>query len=141
MDNYPMMSASELSRAPWIQEEPPEKSFEVTCSQSLSKTVTVTTNNYIPGASGVDYERDDEGGYYASAWHDDPDTSNTNWAEEYHDNDYHTPLQLIGLFAKYLKEEIECSHIDTPIRNPKVMQRLLEECEGWCEDDTEYIKE
>lgn len=141
LSNYPPGVSDNTIGAPWNDPEVPDEDFEITCSQTLSKTVTVTTNNYIPGDSGVDYERDDEGGYYASGWHDDPDTSDTNWAEEYHDNDYHTPLQLIGLFAKYLREEIEYSYIDTPIRNPKAMQRLLEECEGWCEDDTEYIKE
>lgn len=47
--------------APYNQIEVPQKDFEVTCSQSLSRTAIVTTNNYTPGASGVDYEPDDEG--------------------------------------------------------------------------------
>ncbi len=140
-DNYHYPEGADNEMAPWNEPTVPDKDFEITCSQSLSKTVTVTTNNYIPGASGVDYEPDDEGGCCAVGWQDPDDTSDTNWAEEYHDNDYHTPLQLIGLFAKYLKEEIEHSSIDTPIRNPKAMQKLLEECEGWSDDETEYIEE
>lgn len=112
--NTPTLMQSEELRAPWNEPETPMKKFEVTCSQSLSKTVLVMTDNYV---------------------------SDTNWGEEYHDNDYHTPLQLIELFAKYLREEIEYSYIDTPIRNPKAMQELLEECEGWTEDETEYIEE
>ena len=132
-----MMSASELARAPWMQEDPPEKSFEVTCSQSLSKTVTVTTNNYIPGASGVDYERDDEGGTYASPWHDDPDTSDTNWAEEYHNNDYHTPLQLINLLAKVLEKDMQNGIV---FKSPKFTQDIIDECKNWSEDETEFIE-
>ena len=61
-DNYHYPLGADTPDAPWNQEEVPDEDFEITCSQSLSKTVTVTTNNYIPGASGVDYERDDEGG-------------------------------------------------------------------------------
>lgn len=139
-DYYPAGAYND-SDAPYNQEDVPDMDFEVTCSQTLSKTVTVTTNNYIPGASGCDYEPDGEGGYYAASYHDDPDTSDTNWAEEYHDNDHYTPIQLIALFAEYLKEEIECSYTDSPLRHPKRLQQLLEECEGWIEDETEFIEE
>ena len=64
LSNYPDGLSDSTVGAPWNEESIPEKEFEVTCSQSLSKTVTVWTDNYIPGASGVDYERDDEGGIY-----------------------------------------------------------------------------
>ena len=123
--------------APYNEPVVPDEEFEVTCSQSLSKTVTVTTNNYIPGASGVDYERDDEGGTYASPWHDDPDTSDTNWAEEYHSNDYHTPLQLIQLFRQVLENDLKSGIV---FKSPKFTQDLINECEGWIEDETEYIE-
>ena len=69
--------------APWNEVDVPEKEFDVICSQSLSRTATVWTNNYIPGASGVDYEPDDEGGYCACGWQDDDDTSDTCWGDEY----------------------------------------------------------
>jgi len=148
MDNYPMMSASELSRAPWMQEEPPEKSFEITCSQSLSKTVTVWTDNYIPGASGCDYEPDGEGGYYASGWQDDPDTSDTNWAEEYKENGFKTPLELIGLLKEYLEKDLRNIQKDMlpndrsyKATKARMLKGLIEECEGWTNDETEYIEE
>lgn len=124
--------------APWNQSEPEEKEFDVTCSQSLSKTVPVLTNNYIPGASGVDYESDGEGGYEKVAWEDAPDTSETNWAEEYHSNDYHTPLQLIKLFSKYLQHILNGLPMPT---SPEHLQWLIGECEGWTEDDCEFIGE
>ena len=98
------------------------KDFEVTCSQSLSKTVTVSTDNYIPG-------------YYG----EDDDTYNTNWGEEYHDNDHYTPLQLIELFKKHLENVIVCGNL--PQNMVKRYKHLINECDGWTDDDTEYIEE
>lgn len=135
--NYPPGVSDNTIGTPWNEPVVPDEEFEVTCSQSLSKTVTVTTNNYIPGASGVDYERDDEGGTYASPWHDDPDTSDTNWAEEYHSNDYHTPLQLIQLLRQVLENDLKSGIV---FKSPKFTQDLINECEGWIEDETEYIE-
>lgn len=133
---YPAGSEFDPS-APWNEPVIPEKEFEVTCSQSLSKTVPVITNNYIPGASGVDYESDDEGGYTAVSWHDPDDTSDTNWAEEYHANDYHTPDQLISLFGKFLTEQLQQGIV---FKSPAFTNQLIEECKGWIEDETEYIE-
>lgn len=133
---YPAGSEFDPS-APWNEPVIPEKEFEVTCSQSLSKTVLVITDNYIPGASGVDYESDDEGGYTAVGWHDPDDTSDTNWAEEYHANDYHTPLQLIQLFEQVLKNNLEHGIV---FRSSEFTQDLINECKGWTEDETEYIE-
>ncbi len=137
LSNYPPGVSDNTVGAPWNEPTVPDEDFEVTCSQSLSKTVTVTTNNYIPGASGVDYEKDDEGGTYASPWHDDPDTSDTNWAEEYHNNDYHTPLQLIQILAQVLEKDLKNGII---FKSPKFTQSLIRECDGWIEDDVEYIE-
>ena len=135
--NYPLGVSDSTVGTPWNEPIVPEEDFEITCSQSLSKTVTVTTNNYIPGASGVDYERDDEGGTYAMPWHDDPDTSDTNWADEYHGNDYHTPAQLLILFKQFLEENIKQGLV---FKSPKFTENLIRECDGWTEDETEYIE-
>ena len=124
--------------APYNQSDPDDKEFDVTCSQSLSKTVTVVTNNYIPGASGVDYEPDGEGGCSAVGWHDPDDTSDTNWADEYHDNDHYTPLQLIELFKKHLENELNRM---AEVKNEKWIKHLIEECSDWIEDDTEYVED
>ena len=138
LSNFPPGVSDSTVGAPWNEPTVPDKEFDVTCSQTLSKTVSVWTDNYIPGASGVDYEPDDEGGYYASGWQDPDDTSDTNWEEEYHDNDYHTPLQLIGLFKQFLEENLEHGLV---FRNPNVTKRLIKECEGWSDDETEYIND
>ena len=145
-DNYPPGAANDPN-APYNEPVISEKEFEVTCSQSLSRTATVWTNNYIPGASGVDYEPDGEGGYCASSWYDDPDTSDTNWADEYHDNDHYTPLELINKFKEHLmkqwdtlKDAEEANDTKTKYEKREI-QHLIEECEGWIEDETEYIEE
>ena len=138
LSNYPPGLSDSTPGCPWSEPEIPEKEFDVTCSQSLSKTVTVITNNYIPGASGVDYEPDDEGGYCACGWHDPDDTSDTNWADEYHDNEHYTPLQLIELFKKHLENELIRMG---EVKNKRWIKHLIEECSNWTEDDTEYIED
>jgi hypothetical protein len=128
------------SSAPYNQTDVSEKDFEVTCSQSLSKTVTITTNNYIPGASGVDCEPDGEGGYYASVWQDPDDTSDTNWSKEYDKCGYLTPLQLIQLFKIELEKQYnECNEATSEGKiEAKRLKHLIEECDCWNEDETEY---
>ena len=106
--------------APYNQHENPEEEFEITVSQTLSKTVTVFTSNY-------NLEVDcDEGGCYRNC-----DTSDTPWKEVY-EEDHHTPLQLIG-FLKRLLEGNE------PISD-SLKKQLIEECDNWCEDDCEIIE-
>ena len=141
--NYPDGLSDWTPGAPWNDPEVLEEDFEITCSQSLSRTATVTTNNYIPGASGVDYEPDDEGGCYASAWHDDPDTSDTNWSQEYEANGYHTPLQLIQMFKEYLENHYNAVS-DATIegkRECRRLKQLIEECDAWTDDETEFIED
>ena len=120
MNNYPMMSMSDWERAPFNEQEIPEETFEMTCSQSLSKTATVTTENYVPGS----YE-------------DEPDTSDTNWAEEWHNNDHYTPLQLLGLFKECLRQMNSNGIV---FKSPAFDSHLIKECEQWTEDDVEYMK-
>ena len=135
--NYPPGLSDSTPGCPWSEPEIPEKEFDVTCCQTLSKTVTVITNNYIPGASGVDYEYDPEGSV-AVGWHDPDDTSDTNWADEYHANDYHTPLQLIELFKQYLENDLNRMG---EVKNKRWIEHLIEECSNWTEDDTEYVED
>ena len=148
-DYYPAGSYSDPS-APWNEPVVPEKEFEITCSQSLSRTATVWTDNYIPGASGCDYEPDDEGGYCACGYHDPDDTSDTNWGEEYSENGHYTPLELIEKYKDELSEALKkleeygkSLHSKKPywwMQRKRNLEHLIEECEGWIEDETEYIE-
>ena len=134
--NYPP-GAEHDPNAPYNQVDVPEKEFDVTCSKNKKKTVTVITNNYIPGASGVDYEYDPEGSV-AIGWRDPDDTSDTNWADEYHDNEHYTPLQLIELFKKHLENELIRMG---EVKNERWIKHLIEECSDWTEDDTEDVED
>lgn len=144
-DNYHYPAGADNDQAPWNQVDTPEKEFDVTCCQVLSRTVTVFTSNYIPGASGVDYEPNGEGGYDACGWHDDDDTSDTNWSEEYKENGYHTPLQLIQMLKDYLQKDLEewqKKDAETPHSGPafyvRRLQNLIEECNGFDEDEISF---
>jgi hypothetical protein len=145
-DNYPPGAVNDPN-APWNEPEVPEKDFDVTCSQCLSRTATVWTNNYIPGASGVDYEDDGEGGSCACGWHDPDDTSDTNWSEEYAECGYKTPLQLLQLLKQYIAKDLEnVDAIAEKTNQSKAFlerkyKHLIEECDCWTEDETEYIVE
>ena len=143
-DYFPAGAYNDPS-APYNEPTIPEKEFDIMCSQTLSKSVTVWTDNYIPGASGCDYEPDGEGGYCACGWQDDDDTSDTNWAEEYEENGFKTPLELIGLLKEYLEKDLmniqkdmlpnDRSYKATKVR---MLKGLIEECDGWTDDETEY---
>lgn len=141
-DNYPPGAANDPN-APYNEVEVPEKNFEVTCSQSLSKAITVTTNNYIPGASGCDYEPDGEGGFSSIGWQDPDDTSDTNWRTAYKESGHKTPLQLIEMLKEYLEKDL--SNVDTIAKETnqdrtflkRKFEHLIEECKDWVEDDLE----
>lgn len=131
------------SSAPYNQVDVPEKDFDVTCSQSLSRTAVVTTNNYIPGASGCDYEPDGEGGYCACGWQDDDDTSGTDWSKEY-GYDHYTPLQLIQMLREYVANDLDRVDIIAEETNQskafleRRLKHLIEECDCWNDDETEF---
>lgn len=120
-DNYNYPPGADTPDAPWNQVENPEEEFEVTISQTLSKTVTVYTSNY-----NLEVDCDEEGCYRNC------DTSDTDWKEVY-EEDHHTPLQLIG-FLKRLLEGNE------PISD-SLKKQLIEECDDWCEDELVFVEE
>ena len=123
---YPLGAEFDPS-APWNEQEVPERQFDVCISQTLSKSTSVTTNDYVP-----EVDQDEDG------YHDYSDTSDTDWKEAYK-NEHFTPLQLIGEFKDFLTK-----HLPDPIVDVKEFRRfkyLIGECEGWIEDETEVIEE
>ena len=123
-DYYPAGSYNDPN-APYNEHVNADKDFDVTCSQTLSKTDVVTTNKY-------NFECDyDEDGYWEHT-----DTSDICWADEYHDNDHYTPLQLIELFKAHLEEELKSD----AVAKEKISKykHLISECEDWSEDETDY---
>lgn len=116
-------------QAPYNEPLVPNREFGVCISQSLSKNLKVKTNSYVSEKcvepwNGICEEK--------------IDTSDTNWAEEYHNDSHYTPLQLIGLFRRHLSDELNVI-LNTPskdIKRKKYLEGLIEECSGWIDDET-----
>lgn len=117
--------------APWNQEETPEMDFNVTIQQCLSKSVVVTTNNYV---RTITKEMDDMGGFVE----DFIDTDNTDWSDAYHDSDHYTPLQLIGRFKDFLTLELQRM---PEVKNKAYYEHLIEECDNWIVDEEIIMKD
>lgn len=132
MDECYPAGAPYCNNTPWNYPDVPEMNFNVTCSQSLSKTVTVSTNNYIPH-----YEKSYmEGVCFSDV---DADTSNTDWSEEYAKNHSLTPSELLLIFKRYLQDEVDGT---TPSKKDiNYMKRLIKECSNWIVDETEFVQE
>ena len=136
LSNYPDGLSDNTPGAPWNDPVIPEKEFEITVSQTLSKATSVWTDNYVPGARGVDYEPDGEGGYSASGWQDDDDTSDTDCNKICLENEY-SPLQIIQA----------CEKITTALLSEGTktvegiwLPALISSCENWEEDDFEVME-
>lgn len=124
-DYYPA-GAYDDPNAPYNQCDPPDHDFEALCSQTLSKSDSITTNKYNLECSC------DEDGCYKSY-----DTSDIDWSEEWHENDHYTPLQLIGILSQCLNTMLEQGLYIKSIQHTK---HLIEECKDWQEDETEYME-
>lgn len=116
--------------APWNQNDPEEKEFKVTVSQTLSKSTTVTTSDYIPGGYFPETEWDIDG-YHTVTCHEPDDTSDTDWKKAYN-NEHYTPLGLIQEFKEMLEK-------NTPIPETR-RKHLINECMNWIEDDLEVCE-
>ena len=113
--------------APWNEHETPDKDFDVLVSQTLSKNTEVTTNDYVHVI-----DQDEDGCYEYD------DTCDTDWHEAYKQQ-HLTPLQLIEKFKKLLTTHLPDPVVD--IKRYKEFKNLIEECEGWEEDELEIVKE
>lgn len=118
LSNYPP-GAEFDSSAPYNEPVVPEREFEITISQTLSKLVTVTTDNYIPE---VDYET---GHMYT-------DTSETDWYEVYEGQHYTIPslLEHLQVFA-----EKELENVSPNSGRGRELQSIINACKDWIVDD------
>ena len=139
LSNYGYGLSDNSPDTPWNEPQVPERDFEVTCSQSLSRTAKVTTNNYIPCAEDVW----DDGVGYHDEW---ADTSETDWKKAY-SYEHKTPLELIGLLKEYLEKDLRDIQRDMlpndrsfKATKSRMLKGLIEECECWTEDETEICE-
>lgn len=115
--NYPLMSQSEWDNAPWNEVEVPERDFEIDVEFVMRKSVTVTTNNYVPSYP-------DEEGYVEPA-----DTSDTNWEDVYNESGHYTVPELLQELENYIKEDLE--RYKGNRTKERQLKEMLEDCQGW----------
>lgn len=114
-DNYPPGAAHDPS-APYNQPVIPERDFDVEVTITMSKVVTITTDNYVP-------EYDDEYGHtYAN-------TENTEWDKEFENSGHFTIADLIEELKGYVVEDMKTCAPNT--RKVSHLKRLLLACEDW----------
>lgn len=112
--NYPAMSQSEWDKAPWNQEELPEKEIEVTVSVTLSKTIKIKVSDYEITDSG----KDEDGQYY-----EDIDYSNCDLKKAVEEQ-----VTLPQNAYKYVRGDHESA-------------KLIDDLSNWNIDDMEVILE
>lgn len=111
--------------APWNQIDVPERDFDITCCQVLSKNVTVTTDNY-----NMYFDDEDRQNHF--------DFSDTDWQAAFHENDYHTPEQLILLFKQCLEGNLSHGIV---FKSPAFTKQIIKECADWTVDETEFVED
>lgn len=114
-DNYPPGAAHDPN-APYNEPLIPERDFDVEVTITMSKVVTITTDNYVP-------EYDDEDGHtYAN-------TENTEWDKEFENCGHFTIADLIEELKGYVVEDMKTCAPNT--RKVSHLKRLLLACEDW----------
>lgn len=114
-DNYPPGAAHDPN-APYNEPVIPERDFDVEVTITMSKVVTITTDNYVP-------EYDDEDGHtYAN-------TENTEWDKEFENSGHFTIADLIEELKGYVVEDMKTCAPNTG--KGAHLQRLLLACEDW----------
>lgn len=128
MDNYNYPIGADTIDAPWNETEnyPIERDCEVT--ETIARKVTLSTTDYVA-------EEDWDGEFGRCIYED---TSDTDWCEEYSNQEY-TVLELIAKLKVYIEEDIRNTSFYTG--KGKELQRLLSACDGWEQADLEVEEE
>ena len=127
-NNYP--PGADNTDAPWNEREQEEREFSLTVSQTLSKNVTVSTNDY--DLTIIDEPNN-------GIHEENINTTDTSWSDVYAENDYRTPSQLIALFKRYLQYLLDDKTV-VPTA-PSFLKHLIEDCDNWVVDEEEFIEE
>lgn len=124
------------TNAPWNQSDPEPVEVNVTISQSLSRSTTITVTDYI-AKEWEDCEPDKEGGFYRTGGVD-YDFSDSDLKGAYEEQEYTIPELLDYLKAYLITDIAEC---DKESGKKKKLQHILECCEDWEVDETEVVED
>ena len=114
-DYYPAGSYSDPN-APYNEPVIPERDFDIDVEFVMSKSVTVTTNDYAP-------EYDDEDG------RENANTENTDWEEAYDNSGHLTIAEMLQELESYVKDDMEKTAPNSG--KGRYLKRVLESCQGW----------
>jgi hypothetical protein len=114
-DYYPAGAYSDPN-APYNEPIIPERDFDIDVEFVMSKTVTVTTNDYAP-------EYDDEDG------RENANTENTDWEEAYDNSGHLTIAEMLQELESYVKDDMTKTAPNSG--KGRYLQRVLESCQGW----------
>ena len=121
-DNYPPGAAHDPN-APYNEPLIPERDFDVEVTITMSKVVTITTENY-----GPEYDDEDDHTY--------ANTENTEWDKEFENSGHFTIADLIEELKGYVVEDMKTCAPNT--RKVSHLKRLLLACEDWETIDESY---
>lgn len=102
----------------------PDMEFSVLVSQTLSKSAPVHTKDYT-----LYYDEQDHTPYY--------NTQCIDWNDTYH-KEHYSVIELLKLFASHLQNDID--RYGNTI-NSEYYKELIEECNGWVEDESEAMQD
>lgn len=114
-DYYPAGAYSDPN-APYNEPIIPERDFDVDVEFVMSKTVTITTNDYAP-------EYDDEDG------RENANTENTDWEQAYDNSGHLTIAEMLQELESYVKDDMTKTAPNSG--KGRYLQRVLESCQGW----------
>jgi hypothetical protein len=120
---YPAGLTDNTPGCPWSEPEVPERDFDVLISQTLSRDTTITTQDYQP-----EFDEEDRITY--------ANTEDTDWKKAYCDVAM-TPLEIIGAAEKIAKVLLEQGQTRV---GGIYLKSLIQDCEGWVENETEVIE-
>ena len=112
--------------APWNDHDPDPVAFECKVTVIMNREVDVETKNY--------YQEPPEPWNGINAWN--YDTSDVDWHEEYDEQYMSVPDLLTNMRTLLLK--LDVTNLTSAERD--MYDRVLEESQGWEEEDTEIEK-
>lgn len=121
--------------APYNQSDPEPVKVDVCISQTLHKSTTISTTDYV-AEEWEDYERDDDGEFITTR-EVSYNFSDSDLLSAYKNDNWTIP-ELLDELKDYIKRDLEndCS------KSKKAwLERMMKACEDWELDEEEVIEE